>query len=219
MYNTDMPTRAELPSTQQLLRSTVIAILAAAAILVTIVLPAEYAIDPTGIGRALGLAEMGEIKQQLAKEAEEDRQRDQEILLDRRSGLGGILTGLFIGTAQAQTVQVQTVQAQTTPATRRDEMTVTLKPGQGAEVKLEMKQGAKATYSWTATGEVNYDLHGDGGGKETSYKKGRGTAKDEGTLTAGFDGHHGWFWRNRTKAEVSVTIRTEGQYAAMKRVM
>jgi len=58
MYNTDIPTRAELPTSAQLLRSTVIAIVAAAAILVSIVLPAEYAIDPTGIGRMLGLAEM-----------------------------------------------------------------------------------------------------------------------------------------------------------------
>ncbi|MCP6151252.1 hypothetical protein NL425_26250, partial [Klebsiella pneumoniae] len=70
MYNTDMPTRAELPTSAQLLRSTLIAIVAAAAILITIVLPAEYAVDPTGIGRMLGLTEMGEIKAQLAEEAE-----------------------------------------------------------------------------------------------------------------------------------------------------
>ena len=66
MYNTDIPTRAELPSTAQLVKSTIIAIVAAAVILVTIVLPAEYAIDPTGIGRTLQLTEMGEIKKQLA---------------------------------------------------------------------------------------------------------------------------------------------------------
>ncbi|RCS21305.1 hypothetical protein DUT91_25065, partial [Phyllobacterium salinisoli] len=72
MYNTDIPTRAELPSSAQLLRSTIIAMISAAAILVTVVLPAEYAIDPTGIGRALGLVEMGEIKAQLAEEAERD---------------------------------------------------------------------------------------------------------------------------------------------------
>jgi hypothetical protein len=59
MYNTDLPTRAELPSTTRLLRSTVIALLVAAALLVTTVLPAEYGIDPTGIGRALGLTQMG----------------------------------------------------------------------------------------------------------------------------------------------------------------
>ncbi|HAJ46715.1 MAG TPA: transmembrane anchor protein, partial [Alphaproteobacteria bacterium] len=50
MYNTDMPTRAELPTTPQLLRSTAIAIATAAVILVTVVLPSEYAIDPTGVG-------------------------------------------------------------------------------------------------------------------------------------------------------------------------
>ena len=77
MYNTDMPSRAELPSSAQLLRSTLIAAGVAAALLVTVVLPAEYNIDPTGAGRALGLTEMGEIKTQLAREAETDRLRDQ----------------------------------------------------------------------------------------------------------------------------------------------
>ncbi|WP_348827820.1 hypothetical protein [Halomonas sp. RT37] len=73
MYNTDLPTRAELPSTGKLLRSTVLAAVVASALLITVVLPAEYAIDPTGVGRLLGLTEMGEIKRQLAEEAELDR--------------------------------------------------------------------------------------------------------------------------------------------------
>ena len=46
-------------------------------LLVTVVLPAEYGIDPTGAGRLLGLNEMGEIKTQLHQEAEADRLRDQ----------------------------------------------------------------------------------------------------------------------------------------------
>lgn len=73
MYNTDMPNRAELPSTGKLIRSTLLAAVTAAVLLVTVVLPAEYAIDPTGAGRLLGLTDMGEIKQQLAEEAELDR--------------------------------------------------------------------------------------------------------------------------------------------------
>ncbi|GAA0685215.1 hypothetical protein ACK8HJ_09460 [Vreelandella titanicae] len=77
MYNTDLPTRAELPSTGQLLRSTLIAAVIAVALLITVVLPAEYAIDPTGAGRLLGLTEMGEIKTQLAEEAELDQANDQ----------------------------------------------------------------------------------------------------------------------------------------------
>jgi hypothetical protein len=76
MYNTDLPTRAELPTSGQLVRSTLIAAGVAAALLVTTVLPAEYGIDPTGVSRALGLAEMGEIKVQLHQEAEADRAMD-----------------------------------------------------------------------------------------------------------------------------------------------
>jgi cytoskeletal protein RodZ len=77
MYNTDLPTRAELPSTGKLLRSTLLAAVIAIALLVTVVLPAEYAIDPTGAGRLLGLTEMGEIKTQLAEEAELDQANEE----------------------------------------------------------------------------------------------------------------------------------------------
>ncbi|OYW33062.1 MAG: transmembrane anchor protein [Rhizobiales bacterium 12-66-7] len=206
MYNTDIPTRAELPTSKQLLRSTIIAIVAAAAILVTIVLPAEYAIDPTGIGRALGLAEMGEIKTQLADEAERDRAAGQQGEIpaalptpDQRSSLAArIFAELVIGSAAAQT-----------PAGRTDVMTITLKPGEGTEVKLVMNQGAR----------VNFDLHGDGGGQQTSYEKGRSVPGAEGVLEAAFDGNHGWFWRNRDRADVTLTLRTNGDYAEIKRAL
>ena len=69
MFNAEKPSLDELPSSAQLIRSTAIAAASAVVILVTVVLPAEYNIDPTGLGGAIGLAEMGEIKTQLAKEA------------------------------------------------------------------------------------------------------------------------------------------------------
>ena len=76
MYNTDKPTREELPTSAQLKRSTFIAAVSAAFLLVTIVLPSEYGIDPTRIGRLLGLTEMGQIKTQLAAEAAADAASD-----------------------------------------------------------------------------------------------------------------------------------------------
>lgn len=51
-----------------LLRSTLKAGGVAAAVLTLFYLPAEYGVDPTGIGGLLGLTEMGEIKQQLYAE-------------------------------------------------------------------------------------------------------------------------------------------------------
>lgn len=212
MYNSDIPTRAELPSTKQLLRSTVIALTAAVGILVTIVLPAEYAIDPTGVGRALNLTQMGEIKTQLAEEALRDRLRDNQApAADKRSSLlESIAASLFISPAHAQA------------AARSDETVITLKPNEGVEYKLTMKAGAKVSFSWAAEGGVvNYDMHGvpSGGGKEKSYKQGRGVAKDDGVLTADGDGGQGWFFRNRGSADVVIRLKTNGAYSEIKRMV
>jgi hypothetical protein len=49
------PPPQESASAGQLVRATALAALAAAALLVTVILPAEYSIDPTGVGQRLGL--------------------------------------------------------------------------------------------------------------------------------------------------------------------
>ena len=111
--------------------------------------------------------------------------------------------------------------AQPPPGAKTDETIVTLKPNEGVEYKMTMVRGAVVQYSWTTNGgNVNYDLHGSpkGGGKETSYKKGREVASDSGTLTAAYDGSHGWFWRNRGSRDVTITLKTSGAYTEIKRV-
>ena len=72
MYNSNMPVNNKLPSTAKLVKSTVIAVVVALVLLVTVVMPSEYGIDPTGAGRALGLIEMGEIKSSLHAETAAD---------------------------------------------------------------------------------------------------------------------------------------------------
>jgi hypothetical protein len=207
MFNAQKPSLDELPTSAQLLRSTIIALATAVAILVTIVLPAEYGVDPTGAGRLMGLAEMGEIKQQLAEEAEADRLLEQQQTPQPSSSLAqAVLAFVFGGPAAAQ------------EAVRADETRITLAPGEGAEIKLTMKAGERVRFSWTVEGGVvNYDQHGDGGGQEVSYEKGRGAPGQEGAVEAAFDGKHGWFWRNRGKAPVTVILRTEGPYTAIER--
>lgn len=206
MYNSDLPSRADLPSTKQLFRSTLIAAGAAAAILVTAVLPAEYGVDPTGIGRVLGLTRMGEIKQQLAAEAEAD------------AAAAPVVADAGPITAEA----AAPVAADAVPeSVWREEVTLTLAPGEAAEIKLVMKRGETAAYAWTAkSGALNSDLHGDGkGGQATSYRRGRAEAGDSGELTAAFDGAHGWFWRNRGNTPVELVLQVRGEYAEIKRVI
>lgn len=230
MYNTDLPTRAELPSAGKLLRSTALAALIAGGLLVTTVLPAEYGIDPTGIGRALGLTPMGEIKMSLAAEARAEEQ-------------------VATATAPSQPVAVAPkVRAEATPIPapapaavavaakppaavppepvvgRQDTVTVTLKPGQGAEVKLTMNKDSRVRYEWaSAGGPVNFDTHGDPYDAPKNfyhgYSKGRNEHGNQGELVAAFDGKHGWFWRNRSGYDVTVTLKTQGDYTKIERVL
>ena len=72
MYNSNTPTNQDLPTTGKLIKSTILAAIVAGILLITVVMPSEYAIDPTGIGKMLGLTEMGEIKTSLAEEAAAD---------------------------------------------------------------------------------------------------------------------------------------------------
>jgi hypothetical protein len=188
-------------------------VITASVLLITVVLPAEYGIDPTGVGQAIGLKQMGDIKVQLHQEAEQDAAEDAKRASSQKgSSLWNHLGSWMIGTAHAQTA----------PAMRSDETQVTLQPGEGTEVKASLTKGQKIVYSWTTEGgKVNHDTHGEPHGNPnatTSYKKERGVAKDEGTLTAAFDGMHGWFWRNRTDKPVTVTLKTQGDYAEIKKM-
>ena len=65
-------------------------------------------------------------------------------------------------------------------------------------------------------GRVNFDLHGHGSGQSVTYEKGRGSTGAQGAILAPFAGEHGWFWRNRDRKPVTVTIRVRGQYSEFK---
>lgn len=222
MYNANIPSKSDLPSTAQLIRSTVIAIITAGALLVAVVLPAEYAIDPTGIGKALGFTEQGEIKTQLAAEAEADQAADRTAAIEAAASGASLPEPAADAPAIEAAASTSAENASALPAAavgREDETRVTLKPGEGAEVKLVLKKGQKTDFVWTVVGGVvNSDLHGDGGGNAISYEKKRGLAKDQGTVTAAFDGNHGWFWRNRGDADVVVILKVRGAHSDIKRV-
>ncbi|MBL7229475.1 MAG: transmembrane anchor protein [Pseudomonas sp.] len=214
MFNTPLPTVNELPSTRKLVRSTVIALLTAVGLLVTVVMPSEYAVDPTGVGRALGLTQMGELKINLAQEALADAAPPQAA-----------------APAPAPAPQVAQVQpiakpvAQPAPkptsALKTNQMSVTLKPGEGTEIKLEVLKGKSVSYEWTAVGgPVNFDTHGEPYNGEKgyfhSYSKGKQVKNHKGEFTAIFDGTHGWFWRNRSNNDVTIALKTNGDYLSVK---
>ena len=211
MYNAEIPKDIELPSSRKLIKSTAIAAVSAVVVLVTCVMPAEYAIDPTGMGKVLGLTKMGEIKQSLAEESE-----------------NGINAAQAVNSVEQISVETSTQTAADNaqmimPAINKESISIELKPGQATEVKLTMPQSASVNFDWKAVGGgLNYDTHGDPvnapKGFYHGYGKGKNETTQQGVLKAAFDGKHGWFWRNRTENPVTVTLLVEGQFSEMKKV-
>ena len=210
MYNSNIPSDTEVPSTTKLIKSTILAAVTAGVLLITVVMPAEYGIDPTGIGNAVGLKRMGEIKVSLAEEAKADEAQNQALAE----------APVKVEHAEVVAAEKAPESVAATVETQSHEMSVTLAPDEGTEIKVAMKKGAKVGYVWeTNGGKANFDVHGDS--KELkinyhNYSKGS-EVKSEGTLEAAFDGSHGWFWRNRTKEPLTITIKTNGEYSSIKR--
>ena len=209
MTNVTPPPDATPPTARALVRSTLLALAVAAVVLVGFVLPAEYGVDPTGIGRVFGLTEMGRIKVQLAREAAAE---DAAALAAREAPPAPRPDSTAAATAAAATAEA--------PMPVEEVVQIPLAPGEGKEVKLVMDEGGRVTYSWsTDRGVVNYDTHADGPGDPArgvapiryhGYGRGLSVPSDEGVLVAAFDGKHGWFWRNRTREAVTVTLRASG---------
>lgn len=196
MHNANIPDYTELPSTSKLIKSTIIAIIIAAVILVTLVLPAEYGIDPTGVGKLTGLQRMGEIKTALAEELEE-AQSTQLVTSDEK-------------------IAVETISTDS-QVLRTDEKSVTLAPNKSIEIKLAMTKGNKVDFTWSIdAGEVFYDLHADSKDiRYHIYEKGTASA-EQGTFEAAFTGNHGWYWKNRSQQSLTITLNTSGNYEDIK---
>lgn len=204
-----------LPSTGRLLRATFIATAVAAVLLVTTVLPAEYGVDPTGIGRTLGLTKLAETSADsdpVATAAVSSINSDaNQTLAEKAKAAFGENKGQALDAAATSL---------TTGPIRTDTLTVTLAPGKGAEVKAHLKQGAGAVYRWKATAEVAVDMHGerpDVKGAWTSYSVEAAQSEAEGTFIAPFDGTHGWYWQNRGTTPVDVSVEVIGFQADLYR--
>lgn len=208
-----MNNQHDLPSNKQLTLATITALIVAAILLVVVVLPAEYGIDKTGLGKTLGLTKMGEIKTQLANETTGDNAQ-----ITSSPMLSAAL--LSEGTSQTnQTKQSGIAQISWEPKTASRE--ISLKPGQAAEIKVGMKKGQVVDYVWSVnSGYVNFDVHADNvNTKYFNYTKGKKVTSDEGKITAAFDGKHGWFWRNRSGQTLTITLNVSGEFEGVFRVM
>jgi hypothetical protein len=186
----------ELPSAKALLGATAGSALVAVALLVVVILPAEYGVDPLGTGRALGLY---------------------------RPAAGPDDAALGVASADVAVPTGTALLTRRPIPYRTDEMSITLRPGEGGEIKAVMAKGQHFVYSWAAAGgTVDVDMHGEAfdakdAAEATSYWKDEYQPGDHGSFTAPVAGRHGWFWQNLNDDTVTITVRTSGFYERLVR--
>ncbi|WP_221800340.1 hypothetical protein [Oceanobacter mangrovi] len=166
------------------------ALLVAMILLVGVVLPAEFGIDPSGIGQQLGLTQMRPLTTAMPPAAADEQAGKRQ----------GSVNGL-VWFADDQPQQQQ--------------FNLSLASGQGLELKVVMLAGQQLLFAWQASGFLYVDMHADQPGAAAddfiSYRE-QQTTSSQGALKAGFGGNHGWYWKNNGTETVTLTLSLNGYY-------
>ncbi|RVU37034.1 hypothetical protein EOE67_12040 [Rheinheimera riviphila] len=187
-------------SKKSLFKATIVAVVVAAAITISFILPAEYGIDPTGIGKLTGLTAIAE-----AGSAKTEAAAAEITEVPPSAATGG---NLLAGSSLSPVIKQRTELKSKT-------MELTLAPGKGAELKAKMEQDQAVVFSWTSNGQpLMVDMHGEAvnakADEYTSYWLERAQSAGGGAFVAPFAGTHGWYWKNKGTEPVTVTVTIHG---------
>lgn len=170
------------PSGGALLKATLAAIVIAAIVLVTAILPAEYGIDPLGTGEALGLNSLfgAEDAAVVAPPIEADDS-------------GPLHPQLYEYRVDSR------------------ELTVGPKEGIEFKYELDKGATMLYAWKANAFLDFDFHTEPEGLPPEASDSFERGNASQKrGGYTAPYDGIHGWYWENTTDSAVTVTLTSAG---------
>jgi hypothetical protein len=181
---------AATPATRRrLLRSTALAAGAAALILFTIVLPAEYGFDPLGAGRMLGLTTLGEAKLVAANMASE--------------------AVLHAHPRQPRSARI------TIELEPREELEYKAQLAQGEPLLYSWRVAGGPVY-YEFHGEPT---EGEWpAGFFRSYEISASSTEAHGSFVAPFAGRHGWYWRNLSDEPAAITLEASGYYTKLGRI-
>jgi hypothetical protein len=208
---TEITETAPAPSRKKLLVGTAAAIGIAAVGLVVFVLPAEYGIDPTGAGKALGLTKLSDGGKE-------------NIYLERGQARTNVLFPLEAAAMpdEATLRQLLADKGVAFPAEAKvqsDRFQIELLPYEGIELKYVLDKAAPMVFSWRATAPVNVDMHShpfDGGTEATESFVIDDLPTQTAVYVAPFNGIHGWYWQNRTMQPITLTLDATGAMTGSK---
>lgn len=222
---TDSSKQGHGPSSGSLFKSAFFTLLGAVIVTALFIMPAEYGVDPTGVGTRLGLTDLD------AGDTEADS-------LPASVSAGGTTPKLVAGsfpTAPAEAdfdyydpeVLGDPFSRSHTAEFRTTTMEIALDEFEQVEVKAVMKQGDAFVYSWKMIeGETVYtDFHADPLHVDQYPDRYwlRYAESEEpfasGSLVAPFDGNHGWYWMNIEENPVKIVLEVRGYYESLEEIM
>jgi hypothetical protein len=174
------------PSERSVIIGSAVALLLGTAILVLFVMPAEFGIDPTGVGKATGLTEI----------AQPTKMNPYLKKGMQRKGVLTLSNGAYVVQPGG-----------------KDHWEFDLLPYEGIELKYELAQGKAITFKWQATGPLDYDMHAHpfvGGTDLTESYSIAAAPSMQGRYVAPFTGIHGWYWQNQSLEPVKLTLDASG---------
>lgn len=96
--------------------------------------------------------------------------------------------------------------------------TIVVKANKALEYKFKINQFDKLEYEWTSNAPLHYDFHGDPDAKKDypqgyfeSYAIGHSNHA-KGKVTIPYMGSHGWYWKNKSDKDITITLTTKGKY-------
>lgn len=206
MTNPVSPFEATPPAGRRLVGSIIFALIGALLVLGLVILPAEYNIDPTGVGRALGLTALHDAGRRTIriKDVIGGNEKYREVAIPA--------VGKPIPLPNPAVFQGKP----TSP--RSQSLSIRLESGQQTEIKTVLDTGQVILFSWTATGgEVYTDFHGHepdaGDNSFVRYEEQQSGRGGHGSLVAPFAGEHGWYWLNISEQPVVITLNFSGYYS------
>lgn len=175
------------PSLTTLITSCIVSTVLALVILLIAVLPAEFNIDPTGLGNKLGLT-------QLANTTNEE-DRPIAIACDKNS----------------------TQDQQENLTHWQDQVIIVLPPHKGVEYKFNIEKDQVFDFEWQTLAKkpLYFDFHGEPKGDTSGYFRSYKETTDyqsSGTLNPPFSGSHGWYWENKSGRTITIHLKTKGNY-------
>jgi hypothetical protein len=197
----------------QLLKSLIIALIIGAVVLLTAVLPAEYGLDPLGTGKLFGFYKLYQGNEQIENNETYSSLNFKKIKMEK---VGSSLSTPKPNEADNPPPEVQYPE-------REDTIEVVVSAETGIEYKFKSLKYGSTKYEWaTDKGIVYIDFHGEvkqeKSPKNVFYESYTLAYSNNmaGTLTAPFEGKHGWYFRNETNEDIVITIRLNGQYELFK---